>query len=64
MCSQSKFIIKGLNMFIELDNLLSANTTIDSWYDDGCLIASEILSDFSLNDWEELSNQVLNKPIE
>ncbi|MCM3025305.1 hypothetical protein M3584_00225 [Bacillus safensis] len=51
-------------MFKELDNLLSADTTVDSWYDDGCLIASEILSEFSLNDWEELSNQVLNKPIE
>ncbi|MCY7710105.1 hypothetical protein P4T38_15960 [Bacillus safensis] len=49
-------------MFRELDNLLSADTTVDSWSDDGCLIASEILSDFSLNDWEELSNQVLNKP--
>nr|WP_205474818.1 hypothetical protein [Bacillus altitudinis] len=53
-----------LNVFKELDNLLSADTTVDSWYDDGCLIASEILSDFSLNDWEELSNQVRNKPIE
>ncbi|MCY7514631.1 hypothetical protein, partial [Bacillus safensis] len=41
-----------------------ADTTVDSWYDGGCLIASEILSDFSLNDWEELSNQMLNKPIE
>ncbi|MGG2942186.1 hypothetical protein ABEO51_03605 [Bacillus safensis] len=51
-------------MFRELDNLLSADTTVDSWYDGGCLIASEILSDFSLNDWEELSNQMLNKPIE
>ncbi|MBG9911267.1 hypothetical protein ABD83_07320 [Bacillus xiamenensis] len=51
-------------MYIELNKLLSADTTVDSWYDDGCLIASEILSDFSLNDWEELSNQVLNKPIE
>ncbi|WP_437137718.1 hypothetical protein [Bacillus safensis] len=51
-------------MFRELDNLLSADTTVDSWYDDGCLIASEILSDFSLNDSEELSNQVLNKSIE
>ncbi|MED0867247.1 hypothetical protein [Bacillus safensis] len=51
-------------MFRELDNLLSADTTVDSWYDGGCLIASEILSEFSLNDWEELSNQMLNKPIE
>lgn len=54
----------GIDVFKELDNLLSADTTVDSWYDDGCLIASEILSDFSLNDWEELSNQVRNKPIE
>lgn len=51
-------------MFKELDNLLSADTTVDSWYDDGCVIASEILSEFSPSDWDELSNQVLSKPIE
>lgn len=51
-------------MFKELDNLLSAETTVDSWYDDGCVIASEILSEFSPSDWDELSNQVLSKPIE
>jgi len=51
-------------MYKELDNLLSADTTVDSWYDDGCVIASEILSEFSPSDWEELSNQVLSKPIE
>ncbi|PRO39918.1 hypothetical protein C6W18_17745 [Bacillus sp. LLTC93] len=39
MCSQGNFIIKGINMFIELDNLLSADTTVDSWYDDGCLLS-------------------------
>ncbi|MGZ0049820.1 hypothetical protein [Brevibacillus gelatini] len=51
-------------MYKELDNLLSADTTVDSWYDDGCVIASEMLSEFSPSDWEELSNQVLSKPIE
>lgn len=51
-------------MYKELDNLLSADTTVDSWYDDGCVIASEILSEFNQNDWDELYNQVLNKPIE
>ncbi|MGE6629196.1 hypothetical protein [Bacillus sp. NPDC077027] len=51
-------------MYKELDNLLSADTTVDSWYDDGCVIASEILLEFSLNDWEKLSNQILSKPIE
>ena len=30
-------------MYKELDNLLSAETTVDSWYDDGCVIAIEIL---------------------
>ncbi|MCK6207127.1 hypothetical protein KZX50_16940 [Bacillus infantis] len=51
-------------MYKELDNLLSAETTVDSWYDDGCVIASEILLEFSESDWEALSNQVLSKPIE
>ncbi|KAA9002078.1 hypothetical protein F4V43_13535 [Paenibacillus spiritus] len=51
-------------MFKELDNLLSAEATVDSWYDDGCVIASEILLEFSPSDWDELSNQVLSKPIE
>lgn len=51
-------------MYKELDNLLSADTTVDSWYDDGCVIASEMLSKFSPSDWDELSNQVFNKPID
>ncbi len=38
-------------MYRELDNLLSAETTEDSWYDDGCIIASDILSDFRVDDW-------------
>lgn len=51
-------------MYRELDNLISADTTVDSWYDDGCIIASEILSEFSPRDWEELSNKVLTKSLE
>lgn len=51
-------------MYKELDNLISADTTVDSWYDDGCVIAREILSGFSTSDWDELSNQVLSKPID
>ncbi|MEK5026959.1 hypothetical protein [Paenibacillus sp. FSL M7-1046] len=51
-------------MYKELDNLLSADTSVDSWYDDGCVIASEMLSEFNPSDWVELSNQVHNKPIE
>jgi hypothetical protein len=52
------------NMYKELDNLLSADTAVDSWYDDGCVIASEMLSEFNPSDWADLSNQVHNKPIE
>lgn len=51
-------------MYKELDNLLSADTGVDSWYDDGCVIASEMLSEFSPSDWDELANHVLNKPID
>ncbi|MBM6618978.1 hypothetical protein [Bacillus suaedaesalsae] len=51
-------------MYKDLDNLISAETTIDSWYDDGCIIASEILSKFSSSDWEELVSKVLTKPLE
>lgn len=51
-------------MYKELDNLLATDTTVDSWYDDGCVIASEMLTAFSPSDWDELSNQVLSKPID
>jgi len=51
-------------MYKDLDNLLSAETSVDSWYDDGCMIASEILSEFSTGDWEELARNVLTKPLE
>lgn len=51
-------------MYKELDILLSAETTLDSWYDDGCIIAGEVLSDFSQNDWKVLASNVLAKPIE
>ncbi|MED4125631.1 hypothetical protein P4631_00395 [Halalkalibacterium halodurans] len=51
-------------MYKDLDILISAETTLDSWYDDGCIIAGEILSEFSTRDWEELTSNVLNKPLE
>lgn len=51
-------------MFKELDHLLSAESTEDSWYDDGCIITSDILSEFNMNDWKQLSIEVLNKPIQ
>lgn len=51
-------------MYNELDKFLLEDVTIDSWYDDGFSIAQEMLSQFSASDWEELSRNVLNKPLE
>jgi hypothetical protein len=51
-------------MYNELDKFLLEDVTIDSWYDDGFSIAQEMLSQFSASDWEELSRQVLTKPLE
>lgn len=51
-------------MYRELDNLLSEESTVDSWYDDGFLIAQSIMNDFSKDDWEKLSNDILNKDLE
>ncbi|KEO84471.1 hypothetical protein [Tumebacillus flagellatus] len=51
-------------MYQVLDRLLSAETTVDSWYDDGCIIAGEILSEFTHTDWEELTNNVQKKSVE
>lgn len=51
-------------MFTEFDDYLSGYFSDDYWYDEGFSIAQEILLKFSPQDWEELSNGVLNKPIE
>ncbi len=50
-------------MYSELDNLLSKEVTIDSWYDDGFLIAQDIMNKFSNADWIKLSEEVLNKDL-
>lgn len=51
-------------MYNELNKLLSEETTIDSWYDDGVYIAQDMLTKFSGDDWKVLSNEVLNKNID
>lgn len=51
-------------MFEELDDLLSQNVTEDSWYDDGYLIAQDILNDFSKAEWKHLNEVILSKNIE
>jgi len=42
-------------MYKDLDNFLYEETTINSWYNDGFLIAQDMLTQFSSEDWEELS---------
>ncbi len=51
-------------MYNKLDKFLLEDVTINSWYYDGFSIAQEMLSQFSASDWEELSKQVLTKPLE
>lgn len=51
-------------MYKDLDNFLYEETTINSWYNDGFLIAQDMLTQFSSKDWEELSRNVLSKPLE
>ena len=51
-------------MYNELDELLFEETTVDSWYDDGFSIAQDILNQFSNDDWQELSNEVLKKDLD
>ncbi len=51
-------------MYLELDELLSQETTVDSWYDDGFIIAQSIMNDFISDDWKKLSENVLTKDIE
>ena len=55
--------IRGDKMYEELDNLLSEEILIDSWYDDGFIIAQNIMNNFSDTDWKRLSEEVLNKDI-
>ncbi|YCA45489.1 hypothetical protein M1E11_10010 [Bacillus sp. JZ8] len=50
-------------MYRQLDALLSAKTTEDSWYDDGFIIACEILAEFTSEDWRGLLNEVHAKPL-
>ena len=48
-------------MFEELNNLLMENVTEDAWYDDGCVIAKDILSEFSEDDWNCLKDVILSR---
>ncbi|MBY0595212.1 hypothetical protein [Bacillus bingmayongensis] len=51
-------------MYKEFEDYLFGYFTVDYWYDEGCLIAQEMLLEFSSHDWEELLNMAVTKPLE
>lgn len=48
-------------MFDELDKILSEDSSEDSWYDDGCLYAEELLEEFTDDDWKKLMQTIKTK---
>ncbi|WP_314060545.1 hypothetical protein [uncultured Vagococcus sp.] len=48
-------------MFDELDKILIEDSSEDSWYDDGCLYAEELLEKFTDDDWKELTRTMKAK---
>lgn len=51
-------------MYEELDEYLSSSFSIDYWYDEGVVIATDILRKFDKSDWEKLLRNILSKPTE
>ena len=51
-------------MYTELNRLLEQNVTDDAWYDDGFLVAQDIMNNFVAEDWKRLGEEVLSKDIE
>jgi hypothetical protein len=46
----------------ELEGFIGPGPIGDAWYDDCVDIARDILTEFSSEDWDELSNNILSKP--
>ena len=51
-------------MYTELNSLLEQNVTDDALYDDGFLVAQDIMNNFVAEDWKRLGEEVLSKDIE
>ena len=51
-------------MYTELNSLLEQNVTDDAWYDDGFLVAQDIMNNFVAEDWKRLGEEVLSKDID
>lgn len=48
-------------MFDELNKILLEDSSEDSWYDDGCIYAEELLGNFTDDDWKKLMTTLKNK---
>ncbi|ALZ60421.1 hypothetical protein FORC13_1360 [Bacillus cereus] len=48
-------------MYEELNEILSENSSEDSWYDDGFMYAQELLNDFTDKDWGKLFQSINDK---
>lgn len=48
-------------MYEELNEILSENSSEDSWYDDGFMYAQELLNDFTDKDWRKLFQSINDK---
>lgn len=48
-------------MYEELNEILSENSSEDSWYDDGFTYAQELLNDFTDKDWRKLFQSINDK---
>ncbi|HDR8178647.1 hypothetical protein [Bacillus cereus] len=48
-------------MYEELNEILSENSSEDSWYDDGFMYAQELLNDFTDKDWGKLFQSINEK---
>lgn len=49
-----------MDAYNEFNELLLQETTMDSWYDDGFIIAQKIMDSFSKKDWEKLDTNIKN----
>ncbi|WP_231382366.1 MULTISPECIES: EndoU domain-containing protein [Bacillus] len=50
-----------IKMYEELDEILSENSSEDSWYDDGFMYAQELLVDFTDEDWKKMFQSINDK---
>ncbi|WP_202906789.1 hypothetical protein [Abyssisolibacter fermentans] len=54
-------------MYKEFDGYLDSFAKMpginDSWFDDGCVIATEMLQEFTADDWRKLTNSILSKSV-